>query len=110
MSRYNSDFPFPVAFPPQVMTDVLAETLSKHGVKQAHVAETAKYAHVTFFFNGGVEIDTVLLCRWRPSFRSLGRGDIVGLFKNTYRVHKPPKGSASCMSAIITHPRVGRFE
>ncbi|PAV19914.1 cofactor-independent phosphoglycerate mutase [Pyrrhoderma noxium] len=55
MSRYNSDFPFPVAFPPQVMTDVLAETLSKQGVKQAHVAETEKYAHVTFFFNGGVE-------------------------------------------------------
>lgn len=55
MSRYNSDFPFPVAFPPQVMTNVLAEALSSQGVKQAHVAETEKYAHVTFFFNGGVE-------------------------------------------------------
>lgn len=37
------------------MSDVLAETLGKQGVKQAHVAETEKYAHVTFFFNGGVE-------------------------------------------------------
>ncbi|KAJ3775333.1 BPG-independent [Lentinula raphanica] len=55
MSRYNSEFPFPVAFPPQVMTNVLAETLASQGVKQAHVAETEKYAHVTFFFNGGVE-------------------------------------------------------
>lgn len=55
MSRYNSEFPFSVAFPPQGMSDVLAETLSKQGVKQAHVAETEKYAHVTFFFNGGVE-------------------------------------------------------
>ncbi|PFH45765.1 hypothetical protein AMATHDRAFT_71103 [Amanita thiersii Skay4041] len=55
MSRYNVEFPFPVAFPPQAMTNVLAECLSTNGVKQAHVAETEKYAHVTFFFNGGVE-------------------------------------------------------
>ncbi|KAL0058395.1 hypothetical protein AAF712_014934 [Marasmius tenuissimus] len=55
MSRYNADFPFAVAFPPQVMTNVLAEWLAKKGKKQAHVAETEKYAHVTFFFNGGVE-------------------------------------------------------
>ena len=55
MSRYNADFPFNVAFPPQAMTNVLAEWLSKQGVKQAHIAETEKYAHVTFFFNGGVE-------------------------------------------------------
>lgn len=37
------------------MDDVLAETLAKQGVKQCHIAETEKYAHVTFFFNGGVE-------------------------------------------------------
>ncbi|KAK0200296.1 cofactor-independent phosphoglycerate mutase [Desarmillaria ectypa] len=55
MSRYNIEFPFHVAFPPQGMTNVLAECLSKHGIKQAHIAETEKYAHVTFFFNGGVE-------------------------------------------------------
>lgn len=55
MSRYNSEFPYPVAFPPQAMTNVLAEWLAKQGVKQSHIAETEKYAHVTFFFNGGVE-------------------------------------------------------
>ncbi|KIP11081.1 hypothetical protein PHLGIDRAFT_84249 [Phlebiopsis gigantea 11061_1 CR5-6] len=55
MSRYNQEFPFPVAFPPQAMTNVLAEWLGRQGVKQAHIAETEKYAHVTFFFNGGVE-------------------------------------------------------
>ncbi|KDR80714.1 hypothetical protein GALMADRAFT_222317 [Galerina marginata CBS 339.88] len=55
MSRYNTEFSFPIAFPPQPMTNVLAEWLSKEGVKQAHIAETEKYAHVTFFFNGGVE-------------------------------------------------------
>ncbi|KAF8889840.1 cofactor-independent phosphoglycerate mutase [Infundibulicybe gibba] len=55
MSRYNTEFPFPIAFPPQSMTNVLAEWLATHNVKQAHIAETEKYAHVTFFFNGGVE-------------------------------------------------------
>lgn len=55
MARYSADFPFPVAYPPQRMTNVLAEWLSKKGLKQAHIAETEKYAHVTFFFNGGVE-------------------------------------------------------
>ena len=41
MSRYNADFPFNVAFPPQAMTNVLAEWLAKQGVKQAHVAGTS---------------------------------------------------------------------
>jgi 2,3-bisphosphoglycerate-independent phosphoglycerate mutase len=40
MSQYNKEFPFAVAFPPQGMTNVLAETLAKQGVKQAHVAGT----------------------------------------------------------------------
>ncbi|WVQ80862.1 2,3-bisphosphoglycerate-independent phosphoglycerate mutase [Cryptococcus sp. DSM 104549] len=55
MSKYNAEFPFNIAFPPQAMTNVLAEWLGKQGVKQCHIAETEKYAHVTFFFNGGVE-------------------------------------------------------
>ncbi|KAF2011603.1 2,3-bisphosphoglycerate-independent phosphoglycerate mutase [Aaosphaeria arxii CBS 175.79] len=55
MTQYNVQFPYPIAFPPQRMNDVLAEWLAKQGVKQCHVAETEKYAHVTFFFNGGVE-------------------------------------------------------
>ncbi|KAL7270768.1 hypothetical protein RUND412_006518 [Rhizina undulata] len=55
MTQYKTDYPFPIAFPPQRMDDVLAEWLGKKGIKQCHVAETEKYAHVTFFFNGGVE-------------------------------------------------------
>jgi 2,3-bisphosphoglycerate-independent phosphoglycerate mutase len=55
MTQYKTDFPFPVAFAPQLMGNVLAEWLGKLGIKQCHVAETEKYAHVTFFFNGGVE-------------------------------------------------------
>jgi len=55
MTKYKLEYPFPIAFPPQLMDDVLAEWVSKKGLKQVHIAETEKYAHVTFFFNGGVE-------------------------------------------------------
>ncbi|KAI9315929.1 2,3-bisphosphoglycerate-independent phosphoglycerate mutase [Dichotomocladium elegans] len=55
MTQYKSDFPFKIAFPAQTMDNVLAEWLSKNGVPQMHIAETEKYAHVTFFFNGGTE-------------------------------------------------------
>ena len=55
MTQYNAQFPYPIAFPPQHMGNVLAEWLAKQQVPQNHVAETEKYAHVTFFFNGGVE-------------------------------------------------------
>jgi 2,3-bisphosphoglycerate-independent phosphoglycerate mutase len=55
MTQYKTDYPFPIAFEPQHMGNVLAEWLGKQGIKQCHVAETEKYAHVTFFFNGGVE-------------------------------------------------------
>jgi len=55
MTRYRDDFPFPVAFPEHVVQGTLAEVLSEHGIRQLHAAETEKYAHVTYFFNGGEE-------------------------------------------------------
>ncbi|KAJ3284083.1 hypothetical protein HDU79_008512 [Rhizoclosmatium sp. JEL0117] len=55
MTQYKSDFPFANIFPPQKMDNVLAEHLGKLSVPQCHIAETEKYAHVTFFFNGGSE-------------------------------------------------------
>jgi 2,3-bisphosphoglycerate-independent phosphoglycerate mutase len=55
MTRYRDDFDFPVAFPEQEVPDVLAEVVAAHGVRQLHAAETEKYAHVTYFFNGGRE-------------------------------------------------------
>lgn len=55
MTQYKADFPFPVLFPQQTMDNVLSEWLSTHKIKQCHIAETEKYAHVTFFFNGGSE-------------------------------------------------------
>ncbi len=55
MTRYREDFPFPVAFDEQEVRNTLAEVLSGHGLRQLHAAETEKYAHVTYFFNGGEE-------------------------------------------------------
>lgn len=55
MTQYKSEFPYPVAFPPQTMKNVLSEVISEANVEQCHIAETEKYAHVTFFFNGGRE-------------------------------------------------------
>jgi 2,3-bisphosphoglycerate-independent phosphoglycerate mutase len=55
MTRYREDFDCPVAFREQELTGVAAEVLAEHGVRQLHVAETEKYAHVTYFFNGGEE-------------------------------------------------------
>jgi 2,3-bisphosphoglycerate-independent phosphoglycerate mutase len=55
MTRYRDDFPCPVAFPEQDVADTMAEVLAQHRIRQLHVAETEKYAHVTYFFNGGRE-------------------------------------------------------
>jgi 2,3-bisphosphoglycerate-independent phosphoglycerate mutase len=55
MTRYRDDFEFPVAFPEHVVEGTLAEALSGHGIRQLHAAETEKYAHVTYFLDGGRE-------------------------------------------------------
>ncbi len=55
MTRYEDDFPHPVLFPSQVPTRTLGEVLSRAGRTQLRMAETEKYPHVTYFFNGGVE-------------------------------------------------------
>ena len=55
MTEYNKNFPLPVLFPKENPKNTLAEVISKAGLNQFHTAETEKYAHVTFFFNGGVE-------------------------------------------------------
>jgi 2,3-bisphosphoglycerate-independent phosphoglycerate mutase len=55
MTKYREDFDFPIAFPEQTVDMVLAEALAQNGARQLHMAETEKYAHVTYFFNGGRE-------------------------------------------------------
>lgn len=55
LTEYNKDFDIPVAFPAERLSNVLGAYLSQSGLHQLRIAETEKYAHVTFFFNGGVE-------------------------------------------------------
>ncbi|MGH3039655.1 MAG: 2,3-bisphosphoglycerate-independent phosphoglycerate mutase, partial [Gaiellaceae bacterium] len=55
MTHYRDDFDCPVAFEEEVVVDTMAEVLAEHGLRQLHVAETEKYAHVTYFLNGGRE-------------------------------------------------------
>ncbi|MGC8592143.1 2,3-bisphosphoglycerate-independent phosphoglycerate mutase [Acidithiobacillus sp.] len=55
MTAYNDEYPFPVLFPTEFPYRVLAEVVSDAGLRQFHCAETEKYAHVTYFFNGGRE-------------------------------------------------------
>ncbi|MDD4497967.1 MAG: 2,3-bisphosphoglycerate-independent phosphoglycerate mutase, partial [Methanosarcinaceae archaeon] len=55
MTRYDENLSLPLAFPPEELKNVLGEVLSREGKTQLRIAETEKYAHVTFFFNGGVE-------------------------------------------------------
>jgi 2,3-bisphosphoglycerate-independent phosphoglycerate mutase len=55
MTQYDETFKFPVAYQPREIRKILGEVASQAGVKQLRIAETEKYAHVTYFFNGGAE-------------------------------------------------------
>ena len=55
MTEYDPTIPAPIAFPKEFPEAVLADVVSDEGLRQFHIAETEKYAHVTFFLNGGIE-------------------------------------------------------
>jgi len=55
MTRYDEKLTLPVAYPPVLLTSLLGEIISMKGLRQLRIAETEKYAHVTYFFNGGEE-------------------------------------------------------
>jgi 2,3-bisphosphoglycerate-independent phosphoglycerate mutase len=55
MTLYDETFTLPVAFPPLKLVNILGEVISNNGFRQLRIAETEKYAHVTYFFNGGEE-------------------------------------------------------
>ena len=55
MTKYDASFTYPILFPKVAPQNTLAEVISKAGLRQLHTAETEKYAHVTFFMNGGIE-------------------------------------------------------
>jgi 2,3-bisphosphoglycerate-independent phosphoglycerate mutase len=56
MTEYDATFGLPIAFGPESLANILGEVVSKAGLSQLRIAETEKYAHVTFFFNGGSEV------------------------------------------------------
>lgn len=55
MTQYDATYPSPYIFPPQELTHILGEVVSAAGKSQLRIAETEKYPHVTYFFNGGIE-------------------------------------------------------
>lgn len=55
LTQYEKQLPCEVAYPPETVEETLAQVLSEQGFKQLHLAETEKYAHITYFFNGGKE-------------------------------------------------------
>ncbi len=95
MTEYDADFELPVAFPPEIPRKLLGELVAGSGGSQLRIAETEKYAHVTFFFNSGIEEpfpgeDRVLI----PSPRDVDTYD-----------HRPE------MSALqVTQTLLGRIE
>jgi 2,3-bisphosphoglycerate-independent phosphoglycerate mutase len=91
MTQYEAGWPYPVAFAPEHPATTLAIVLARAGVTQLHVAETEKYAHVTYFFNGGDE-DPVAGERRElvPSPRDVPTYD-----------HKPQMSAAEAASAFV---------
>ena len=90
----------PVAFPPEELKDTLGEVVSNAGLKQLRIAETEKYAHVTFFFNGGVEKqypgeDRVLI----PSPREFATYDLV-----------PKMSAEKVRDALCEKMRTGEYD
>ena len=99
MTEYNVDLPnILVAFPPRPMTPV-AEVISDRGLKQFHVAETEKYAHVTYFFNGGRE----------EPFPGEDR-ELVPSPKVTTYDQAPEMSAASVAAALAAAIRSGRYD
>ena len=100
MTQYKKEFPLPVVFAQDRPQHVLAEVLAEHGLRQLHIAETEKYAHVTFFFNGGVEQEysgevRVLM----PSPRDVPTYD-----------HKPEMSAVAVTDELLRQIGAGEFD
>jgi 2,3-bisphosphoglycerate-independent phosphoglycerate mutase len=99
MTEYRKGWPYPVAFPEARPRTTLAEVVSEAGGRQLHVAETEKYAHVTYFFNGGREE------AWEGEERCLvdSPRDVP-----TYD-HKPEMSAAAAADAFVEHWSGGEY-
>ena len=99
MTEFQHGWPYPVAFPPREPATTLAQVIAEEGERQLHVAETEKYAHVTYFFNGGRERE------WSGEERYLvdSPRDVP-----TYD-HKPQMSAAAAAKAFSEHWTRGRL-
>ncbi|HWT90820.1 MAG TPA: 2,3-bisphosphoglycerate-independent phosphoglycerate mutase, partial [Solirubrobacterales bacterium] len=99
MTEYRKGWPYPVAFPEQRPRTTLAETVANAGAGQLHVAETEKYAHVTYFFNGGREQEL--------------QGEEHCLVESPRDVptydHKPEMSAAAAAEAFVTRWGAGNY-
>jgi len=99
MTEYRKGWPYPVAFPEQRPETTLAETISRAGGRQLHVAETEKYAHVTYFFNGGREQEL--------------EGEEHCLVESPRDVptydHKPEMSAPAAADTFVSHWREGSY-
>jgi 2,3-bisphosphoglycerate-independent phosphoglycerate mutase len=99
LAEYQEDWSYPIAFPPERPTTTLAATLAERAVAQLHVAETEKYAHVTYFFNGGEEHPYSGEERYLvDSPRDVPTYD-----------HKPEMSAEAAASAFVEHWQAGDF-
>jgi 2,3-bisphosphoglycerate-independent phosphoglycerate mutase len=98
MTQYEEDFPYPVAFAPERPATTLPRVLAAAGVKQLHVAETEKYPHVTYFFNGGDEEP----CEGETRELVASPRDVP-----TYD-HKPEMSAREAAGAFVSDWRAGR--
>ena len=99
MTSYRKGWPYPVAFPEQRPATTLAETIAAAGGNQLHVAETEKYAHVTYFFNGGREQEV--------------EGEERALVESPRDVptydHKPEMSAADAAEAFVSRWHEGSY-
>jgi 2,3-bisphosphoglycerate-independent phosphoglycerate mutase len=99
MTRYDADFDLPIAFPPEEMAGLLGGVLSENGLRQLRIAETEKYAHVTYFFNGGEEAAFPLEERCLvPSPRDVATYD-----------HKPEMSAREVTREAVSRIHSGRY-
>ncbi len=100
LTLYEENLDLPVAFPPQHLTGILGEVISARGLHQLRIAETEKYAHVTYFFNGGEETpfkgeDRLLI----PSPRDVPTYD-----------HKPEMSAVAVTEAVLERIAGGTYD
>ena len=99
MTRYDKNFSLPVVIPPESMANILANVMSETNMRNLRVAETEKYAHVTYFFNGGVE----------PPFPGEERVMVQSPKVATYDL-KPEMSAAGIADAVVKATEEGTFD